>query len=146
MASDVLPRNESQLDWLLADLIRRVPGARSAALLSADGLPTAVHGLDRESADRLSAVASSLLSTARAADHMFGGRGEVRQIVIQLSGTLLFVSAAGEGSVLAVVADKDADAGVIGYEMGQLVQSVRPFLATPARSAESAIRSAAGQL
>jgi hypothetical protein len=36
-----------------------------------------------------------------------------------------------------VLADRGADAGVLGYEMAQLVKSVRPYLATPARQAVS---------
>jgi hypothetical protein len=45
------------------------------------------------------------------------------------------VASAGFGSVLAVLADREADAGVLGYEMVQLIKSVRPFLGTQVRSA-----------
>jgi predicted regulator of Ras-like GTPase activity (Roadblock/LC7/MglB family) len=48
---------------------------------------------------------------------------------------VLFVTAAGPGAVLAVLAGRDADAGVLGYEMGQLVKRVPSYLATPARHA-----------
>jgi predicted regulator of Ras-like GTPase activity (Roadblock/LC7/MglB family) len=63
----------------------------------------------------------------------FGGSDGVRQVVAELDDTLMFVSSAGYGSVLAVLADRETDAGVLGYEMSQLVKSVRPFLATPTR-------------
>ncbi|HEY1705097.1 MAG TPA: hypothetical protein VGG75_35825 [Trebonia sp.] len=46
---------------------------------------------------------------------------------------MLFLSAAGRGSVLAVLAGSEADAGVVGYEMTQLVKSVHKFLETQPR-------------
>ncbi|HEY1823343.1 MAG TPA: roadblock/LC7 domain-containing protein [Trebonia sp.] len=133
MVSDAAPGHESDLGWLLRGLVERVPHTRSAVLLSADGLATAAYGLGPDPADQLSAIASGLFSLARTAAARFGGSDGVRQVVAELDDTLLFVSSAGYGSVLAVLADREADAGVLGYEMSQLVKSVRPVLATPAR-------------
>jgi predicted regulator of Ras-like GTPase activity (Roadblock/LC7/MglB family) len=133
MVSDVNPGHESGLSWLLRGLVEHVPHTRSAVLLSADGLATAAYGLDPDPADHLSAIASGLFSLARTAGMRFGGSDGVRQVVAELDDTLMFVSSAGYGSVLAVLADRETDAGVLGYEMSQLVKSVRPFLATPAR-------------
>jgi predicted regulator of Ras-like GTPase activity (Roadblock/LC7/MglB family) len=138
MVNDVPPGQESDLTWLLRGLIERVPHARNAVLLSADGLTTAVHGLSADDADHLSAIASGLISIARSAATKFGGSGGVRQVVAELDDTLLFVSSAGYGSVLTVLADREADAGVLGYEMAQLVKSVRPFLGTPVRNPDPA--------
>ena len=39
-----------------------------------------------------------------------------------------------------LVTAPNAYAGVLGYEMSQLVKSVRPFLATPARQSGSGLR------
>jgi predicted regulator of Ras-like GTPase activity (Roadblock/LC7/MglB family) len=133
MLSDVHPSQAQDLTWLLSGLIQRVPLARTALLTSADGLQRAVHGLDPDGADHLAALASGLFSLARNVGVRFGGGEGVRQVVAELDGTLLFVAAAGSGTVLAVLADRGADAGVLGYEMAQLVKSVRPYLATPAR-------------
>jgi predicted regulator of Ras-like GTPase activity (Roadblock/LC7/MglB family) len=135
MVSDVHPAPGSDLAWLLRSLLDRVPHSRSAVLLSADGLTTAVHGISQDDADHLAAIASGLFSIARSAAVKFGGSDGVRQVVAELDDTLLFVSSAGFGSVLAVLADREADAGVLGYEMFQLVKSVRPFLGTPMRNA-----------
>jgi predicted regulator of Ras-like GTPase activity (Roadblock/LC7/MglB family) len=135
MVSDVHPAQESDLSWLLRSLLDRVPHSRSAVLLSADGLTTAVHGLSPDDADHLSAIASGLISIARSAAAKFGGSDGVRQVVAELDDTLLFVTSAGFGSVLTVLADREADAGVLGYEMFQLVKSVRPFLGTTVRGA-----------
>ena len=133
MVSDATPGHESDLGWLLRGLVERVPRTRSAVLLSADGLATAAYGLDQDPADHLSVIASGLFSLARTAAGRFGGSDGVRQVVAELDDTLMFVSSAGYGSVLAVLADRETDAGVLGYEMSQLVKSVRPFLATPTR-------------
>jgi predicted regulator of Ras-like GTPase activity (Roadblock/LC7/MglB family) len=128
---------ETDLSWLLRNLIERVPRTRSAVLLSADGLTTAAHGLEHDRADHLAAIASGLFSIARSAGAMFGNSEGVRQVLAELDDTLLFVSSAGFGSVLTVLAGRDADAGVLGYEMSQFVKSVQPFLATPPRHATS---------
>jgi len=144
MVSDVPPGHEPDLGWLLRGLVEHVPHTRSAVLLSADGLATASYGLGPDPADQLSAIASGLFSLARTAALRFGGSDGVRQVVAELDDTLMFVSSAGFGSVLTVLADREADAGVIGYEMAQLVKSVRPFLATPARQSGTTIQGSAG--
>jgi len=144
MASDVPSGNESDLAWLLRGLVERVPHTRSAVLLSADGLAIAAYGLGTDSADQMSAIASGMFSLARTAAVKFGRSDGVRQVVAELDDTLLFVSSAGFGSVLTELADRESDAGVLGYEMAQLVRSVRPFLAMPARTQGAAIQRPAG--
>lgn len=121
------------LSWLLQQLVQRVPHARSGLLLSSDGLVKAAYGLDTDTSDHLAALSSGLYSLARTAGKRFDDGGEMRQVVVELSRSLLFVSAAGYGAVLAVLAWREADAAVLGYEMSMLVKSVRPHLATPAR-------------
>lgn len=144
MVSDVPTGRESDLDWLLRGLVEQVPHTRSAVLLSADGLTSASHGLGPDRADQLAAIASGLFSIARSAAARFGRSEGVRQVVAELDDTLLFVSSAGFGSVLTVVADRDADAGVVGYEMAQLVKSVRPFLASRPRKADATAQGSVG--
>ncbi|WP_344266056.1 roadblock/LC7 domain-containing protein [Streptomyces sodiiphilus] len=119
--------------WLLSGLVQRVPHATGALLLSADGLVRAADGLEPDAADHLAALAGGLHSLARSAGARFGDGGEVRQVLVELDTTLLCVCAAGEGACLAVLAGRDADAAVLGYEMAMLVKSVRPTLTVPAR-------------
>jgi predicted regulator of Ras-like GTPase activity (Roadblock/LC7/MglB family) len=140
MVSAVHPGQESDLSWLLSNLVDRVPHTRSVVLLSSDGLKRAVSGLDVESAEQLAAIASGLFSLSRGAGLKFGGNETVRQVIVELDDTLLFVASAGSGSVLAVLAGREADAGVLGYEMSQLINSVRPFLTTPTRSTDQRSR------
>ncbi|MEU5211082.1 roadblock/LC7 domain-containing protein [Streptomyces sp. NPDC020742] len=128
----------TDLSWLLTGLVQRVPHARSALLLSSDGLVKAAHGFDPDSADHMAALSSGLYSLARSAGARFGEGDDVLQVVVELESTFLFVSTAGSGACLAVLAGRDADVAVLGYEMSMLVKSVRPYLSTPARHQASA--------
>ena len=122
------------LHWLLDDLVDRVAQAEQAVVLSVDGLLMAASaGLSREDADHLAAVASGFQSLARGAGRHFGS-GPVRQSIIEMESAFLFVTAAGEGACLAVLAGEEADVGLIAYEMAMLVARVGQYLATPSRS------------
>jgi predicted regulator of Ras-like GTPase activity (Roadblock/LC7/MglB family) len=126
------------LSWLLDDLVARVPTVRQAVVLSADGLLMgASAGLRRDDAEHLSAVASGFQSLARGAARHFGG-GPVRQTVIEMDAAFLFVTAAGSGACLALLARPEADIGVIAYEMAMLVSRVGARLSAPVRSASAA--------
>ncbi len=113
-----------ELNWLLDDLVARVTQIDKAVILSRDGLAIgASAGLTREDAEHLSAVAAGFQSLARGAGRHFGG-GQVRQTIVEMETAFLFVTAAGEGSCLAVLSPADADAGLIAYEMAVLVKRV----------------------
>jgi predicted regulator of Ras-like GTPase activity (Roadblock/LC7/MglB family) len=122
------------LTWLVDDLVDRVDKAKQAVVLSADGLLMAAsRGLDREDADHLSAVASGFQSLARGAGKRFGG-GAVRQTIVEMESAFLFVTAAGRGACLAVLAEQNADVGLIAYEMAMLVVRVGQYLTSPTRT------------
>ena len=122
-----------ELSWLLRNLGARVGHVRQAVVLSADGLTMgASQGLSLDDADHLSALAAGVQSLARGASRRFRG-GDVRQTVIQMDDALLFITAAGQGACLAVLADGDADAGLIAYEMTVLVKRVGQHLAANPR-------------
>lgn len=122
------------LNWLLEDLVQRVPDIRHTVLLSADGLLVASsNDLARADAEHLSAVASGFQSLARGAGRHFQG-GTVRQTVVELDTGFLFVTAAGYGANLAVVAVEGCDVGLVAFEMNLLIQRVGQSLATVSRS------------
>jgi uncharacterized protein len=126
------------LDWLLDDLVARVPSARQAVLLSIDGLLMgASHTMPREDAEHLAAIASGFSSLARGAGRRFGG-GAVRQTVVEMDEAFLFVTAAGQGACLAVLSDASSDLGLIAYEMAMLVKRVGQILTAPSRSGAGA--------
>ena len=121
------------LTWLVDDLVDRVAEARHAVVLSADGLPIASsRDLSRDDTDHMSAIAAGFQSLARGAGRHFAG-GPVRQTIIEMESAFLFVTAAGKGACLAVLATEDADIGLIAYEMAMLVTRVGQYLSTPAR-------------
>ena len=122
-----------KLDWLLDDLVDRVPAAQHAVVLSADGLLIgASAGLARDDAEHLSAVAAGFQSLARGAGRHFRGGG-VRQTIVEMDHAFLFITAAGKGACLAVLCGSDADIGVIAYEMAMLVARVGQNLMAPSR-------------
>ena len=125
----------AHLTWLLNDLIERVPSAEQAVVLSADGLLMgASAGLRRDDAEHLSAMAAGFQSLAKGASRHFRA-GPVRQTVVEMESAFLFVTSAGHGACLAVLAGSDADLGLIAYEMAMLVTRVGDFMTAPDRAA-----------
>ncbi|MFJ1733963.1 MULTISPECIES: roadblock/LC7 domain-containing protein [unclassified Streptomyces] len=123
-----------ELNWLLDDLVDRVGSIRKAVVLSGDGLATGVSkDLTREDGEHLAAVASGFHSLAKGVGRHFDAGG-VRQTVVELDEAFLFVTAAGDGSCLAVLADADSDVGLVAYEMTLLVKRVGAHLATAPRT------------
>ncbi|ROO87927.1 putative regulator of Ras-like GTPase activity (Roadblock/LC7/MglB family) [Actinocorallia herbida] len=121
------------LNWLLNDLTQRVDEIRSALVLSSDGLPLARSAdLSAESAERLSATASAFQSLARGVGQDYGG-GAVLQTVIEMESAFFFVTAAGRGACFAVLADADADVGLVAFEMTLMVKRVGPHLSVNPR-------------
>ena len=111
-----------QLDWLLDDLVRRVPHLTKAVILSQDGMTLgASQALQRDDAEHLAALAAGVHSLARGASRRFGG-GAARQTVIEMDSGFLLVTAAGNGTCLAVLTGPGADLGLVAYEMAVLVR------------------------
>ena len=122
------------LSWLLDELVERVGSIRKALILSSDGLATgASKDLSREDGEHLAAVASGFHSLAKGVGRHFDA-GRVRQTIVELDDAFLFISAAGDGSCLAVLADADSDVGLIAYEMTLLVKRVGVHLGTAPRT------------
>lgn len=124
------------LDWLLDDLVGRVAQIEKAVILSRDGLAIgASAGLSRDDAEHLAAVSAGFQSLARGFGQHFIC-GNPRQTIVEFESSFLFVTAAGEGSCLAVLAGAGADAGLIAYEMALLVKRVGQHIGVPPRPAQ----------
>jgi predicted regulator of Ras-like GTPase activity (Roadblock/LC7/MglB family) len=124
------------LDWLLDDLVQRVAQIDKAVILSRDGLAIGASAdLSREDAEHLAAVAAGFQSLARGFGQHFNCGGPL-QTIVELETAFLFVTAAGEGSCLAVLATAGADAGLIAYEMALLVKRVGQHLGVRPRPAQ----------
>lgn len=128
-------KQSANLTWLLDDLVERVPTAQQAVVLSADGLMMgASSGIGRDDAEHLSAMAAGFQSLAKGASRHFRA-GPVRQTVVEMESAFLFVTAAGQGACLAVLASSEADLGLIAYEMAMLVTRVGQNMTAPDRPA-----------
>lgn len=105
------------LNWLVIRFVEQIPAVRQAVVVSSDGLPLAVSdGVERESAERLSAVASGLIGLAYGSAGRFGA-GTVNNVIIEMERGWLFVTGIRDGSLLCVMTGRDTDIGMIGYEM-----------------------------
>jgi len=125
----------NELDWLLNELVKRVAGVDRAVVLSADGLLIGKSAnLNEADGEHLSAVASAFQSLARGTGRHFGG-GQVRQTLVEMDHAFLFVTAAGHGACLALLADESADVGMIAYEMNLMVKRVGAALTAKPREA-----------
>ncbi|MEU2249022.1 roadblock/LC7 domain-containing protein [Streptomyces sp. NPDC019224] len=133
-APDSARQESGELNWLLDELVERVASIRKALVLSSDGLPTgASKDLTREDGEHLAAVASGFHSLAKGVGRHFEA-GRVRQTVVELDEAFLFVTAAGDGSCLAVLAESDSDVGQVAYEMTLMVKRVGRHLANAPRT------------
>ncbi|MFR9676075.1 roadblock/LC7 domain-containing protein [Streptomyces sp. TR06-5] len=126
---------DGTLDWLLENLLERTPGARHGLVLSRDGLKLCrTPELSLDQADQLAAIAAGIQSLSQGASVEFGdGTGGVRQAMTEFYGGVLFVVEAGEGAHLAVLAAEDADVGLVGHNMHELVEQIGEHLSTPPR-------------
>ncbi|MET3985522.1 roadblock/LC7 domain-containing protein [Streptomyces sp. NPDC098789] len=121
---------DETLGWLLESLLERTPGARHALVLSRDGLKLCrTPELSVDQADQLAAIAAGIQSLSHGASIEFGdGSGGVRSAMAEFYGGILFIVEAGEGAHLALVAAEDADAGLVGHNMSELVEQLGEHL------------------
>ncbi|MCF6524966.1 roadblock/LC7 domain-containing protein [Streptomyces sp. JJ36] len=126
---------DSTLDWLLENLLAKTPGARHALVLSRDGLKLCrTPELTVDQADQLAAIAAGIQSLSQGASVEFGdGTGGVRQAMTEFYGGVLFVVEAGEGAHLAVVASEDADVGLVGHNVNELIEQLGDHFSAPPR-------------
>ncbi|WP_290057081.1 roadblock/LC7 domain-containing protein [Amycolatopsis solani] len=129
--------SEKSLEWLLENLVGDTAGACHALVLSRDGLKLChTQGLTVDRADQLAAIAAGVQALAHGASVEFGdGTGGVRNSMTEFHGGILFIVEAGVGSHLAVIATEDADVGLIGHKMDELVEQIGSVFTTPPRFA-----------
>jgi predicted regulator of Ras-like GTPase activity (Roadblock/LC7/MglB family) len=122
-----------QLDWMLNNFQRAVPGVVHALVVSVDGLRVAASAqVDDRLADQLSAATSGLVSLANGAAQLVE-LGTMNQTIVELALGHLFLTQISGGAMLAVVASQACDMGMVGYEMTVLAQQVGHALTPSAR-------------
>jgi len=122
-------------NWLLSNFVRDVAGVREAIAVSSDGfLLAGSAGRERDNVEQFAAIISGITSLTNGAGILLNC-GEVDQVVVEMRDGMLFVSSISDGSTLGVLADRNCDMGLIGYEMTLLLDRVGSTL-TPALVSE----------
>ncbi|WP_406479817.1 roadblock/LC7 domain-containing protein [Streptomyces platensis] len=143
-----LSSQAQSLHWLLTNLVDEVPGIRSVAVVSSDGLlllssdpdrldeaaarPDGGDGPRGSSAD-LATIVSGLGSLTNGAAKLMDG-GPVKQTMITMDEGSVFVMAISDGSLLGVHATPDCDMNVIAYHMALFVGRAGHVLTPELRS------------
>ncbi|AJF70183.1 dynein regulation protein LC7 [Streptomyces vietnamensis] len=122
------------MDWILTDLLGEVPYVRHVVALSSDGLCIGQANTAPDTADAIAAACSGIQSLARAIAQMFPeGDGSTHMVGIEADGGYFSLMAAGPGAYLAVLADQEVDAGLLGSRMRTLVTRIGHYMTSPPR-------------
>lgn len=114
--------NAKNFGWLLDHFVESTSGVTLAIAVSADGILLAEsRNLDRAQGEQFAAITSGITSLTQGAARCFSA-GQVEQVIVEMQGAFLFVTAISLGSSLGVIAEKDSEMGLIAYEMTRLVE------------------------
>jgi predicted regulator of Ras-like GTPase activity (Roadblock/LC7/MglB family) len=141
------------LDWLLNNLLRKVPGAERVVAVAQDGIVRGHAGQPRPSAacmsepdadraaklrqeddERLGALCASLRGLALVAAREYLGSSTSRMSFLEADDGILYVRVGDNGAVLGVVASPQADARLLYAEMNLLIAQVGEHLTAPPRA------------
>ncbi|MFD3504660.1 roadblock/LC7 domain-containing protein [Streptomyces sp. NPDC058676] len=144
-----LSREARNLHFLLTNLVEEVPGIRSVAVVSSDGLlllssdpgrnaqarepradkPTGPRGSSADLATIVSGVGSLTIGAARLMDS-----GPVKHTMVAMDEGSLFVMSISDGSLLGVHGAADCDMSVVAYHMALFVGRAGHVLTPELRS------------
>ena len=138
-----LSEKANNVNWLMVNFVRSTPGVDHALAVSSDGLLIALSSsLDRAAADKLAAVITGMRSLAHGAANELG-KGQMMQVLVEMTDGYLFVSAISGGSTLGVITTRNCDLGLVGFEITLLVERVgaqlTPTLITELKNALVAV-------
>jgi predicted regulator of Ras-like GTPase activity (Roadblock/LC7/MglB family) len=124
----------NELGWML-DEVLKVPEARHAILLSADGMLRGhSQGIARDEAERQAAALSGLQSISRSTAEFCSRQATPwQQTLVEFVDGYVFLVAAGAGAYLAVSAGQDVDMEAVTYRMHKLVDRLGKELTSPPR-------------
>lgn len=120
--------NPSDIGWMINRFVEQTPGVVHAQTVSADGMDLA-HSttMSAVQADQFAAIASGLASLTESAAETFGILPVARQVIETHHGWILTVRVSSRAT-LAVVAQHEADLGMVGYEMTRLAEQAGEVL------------------
>lgn len=123
MMSSRADRLADILDGFLGD----APEIQAAAVVSVDGLPMASALPAEVEEERLAAMSAALHTLGeRAASGL--GKGDLEQVFVEAEDGYVVLMAASEGAVLVAVADREAKAGLVIFEMRKVAGRVAGVL------------------
>lgn len=116
-------------NWgFLLDQLAGVSGVAHAVAVSSDGMCLArSRSLETDSSEQVAAFTAGIESLTRGIAKLMQA-GPVEQVVVDMAGGRIVVMAIGDGSILTVLAAKEADMGQIAYEMAMLINRVGAVL------------------
>lgn len=121
-------KNGDDLNDLINDFVSRVPHVTHLIAVSAGGLLIARdEALSQEQGERLSAIASGLVSLLAGAARSLRADPVISNLTQTQDGFMFSMSVAGGASMLAL-AGKGCDIGRIGKELALLINRVQPAL------------------
>ncbi|MGC4855372.1 roadblock/LC7 domain-containing protein [Micromonospora sp. DT4] len=126
MTRPITPTTTSKRDqWdFLLDQLCGTQGVAHAVAVSTDGLLIAKSAtLSKDNADQLAACTAGMASLTSGMATLMAG-GTVEQTVVDMAEGRVAIMSIGDGSVLTVLACKDADMGQVVYEMAMLINRV----------------------
>lgn len=114
--------DSQKFSFLLDNFVSETVGVEDALAVSADGIRLAVSdGLPEAMADQFGAITSGLASLTLGAARCFAEES-VHRVIIEMDRSYLLIVNITHGAVLGVVARKDADIGLVAYEMTLLAE------------------------
>ena len=132
------PALSADLDWVMSALKKKVPGVLHALTATADGLYLAsTPGLDEPTRKLLSSITSGLASLTASAATTCGAERPVQTLVEIERGFMIVASIADTAAVI-VLTTREVDLGLVGYELGLLVQRVGRVLTPELRAVGAA--------
>ncbi|MGJ7440054.1 roadblock/LC7 domain-containing protein [Aquipuribacter sp. MA13-6] len=134
----------ADLDWVMSGLKKKVPGVLHALTATADGLHLAsTPGLDPATQKLLSSITSGLASLTASAATTCGAERPV-QTLVEIDRGFMIVASIGDTAAVIVLTSRDVDLGLVGYELGLLVQRIGRVL-TPGLRGTTAVPAQVGQ-
>jgi uncharacterized protein len=116
-----LSQGSVNINWMLSNFVETTVGVEQAIAVSSDGLLMAISSnLERSSADKMAAVVTGMRSLSDGAARVLN-KGGLNQVIVEMAGAYLFVSAISGGSAVGVVSSRNCDLGLVGYEITVLV-------------------------
>jgi uncharacterized protein len=116
-----LSQGSLNINWMLSNFVESTAGVEQAIAVSSDGLLMAISSnMERGSADKMAAVVTGMRSLSDGAARVLA-KGGLNQVIVEMAGAYLFVSSIAGGSAVGVVAGRNCDLGMVGYEITVLV-------------------------